>query len=891
MIFKKLNDYIYNDELDIRQRMFVINIINFTGVLAITTLEMLISGAYWLQCLVMFILIIIVDIVTYTSITKNHVNRGSVIISAIMCFCVFPLEFFNGGGISGTGPMWFVFNILFVSIMLKGKARMIFAAAEEIIGLGCYLVSFYNPGLVTEIKGIKQYIYSFTALLLISISISVLVSIENTLYIKQTERTNRQSKEIESLVASQNRFFSSMSHEIRTPINTIIGLNEMILREDISDEIAEDAANIRSAGKMLLNTINDILDMSKFQSGDMHLLLENYNTGDMLSDLVGMLWIKAKDKNLDFRIKVAPDVPATLNGDEVRIKQILVNILNNAIKYTKEGSVSLSIECEKKEDNLCNMIYTVEDTGMGIKKEDIPYLFTAFKRVDESSNKHIEGTGLGLSIVKQLLDLMGGKVTVNSVYTKGSTFIIEIPQKAASEQEIGNYDYEKRHKLEKRPVYKKKFEAPEAKLLVVDDNDSNLMVVAKLLRETKIQIDTVKSGREALKKTLEKEYNLIFMDHLMPEMDGIECFNAIRKQVGGKCKETNIVILTANAGEENRALYARTGFNGYLIKPVSGADLESEVIRQLPRELVVLTETIDDSEDAVTWTDDNIRKRKVAITSESINDIPQALLNKYEIATLPHKIETAEGIFKEGIEIDSPGILKYMSTSDGMVTSKNPTIEEYEDFFAKQLTKANYIIHITPSSLAENSSYEVAVKAANSFDNVIIYDSQNISSGSGMIAIVASRMAEAGMDYNEIIARLEKYKLRVRTSFMIDNMDYFARAKYISQTYANFTKALLLRPVILVKNGKITTGRTKLGSTRRVWTQYINSNLSSGKYETAALFIVHIGLGKKELAWIKALVESRFSFEQIIFLQASPSLASVMGPGTFGMMMVEKIGQ
>ena len=238
--------------------------------------------------------------------------------------------------------------------------------------------------------------------------------------------------------------------------------------------------------------------MSKFQSGDMKLLEEEYETGSMLSDIVGMMWLRSKEKNLEFRIDVSPDVPARLKGDEVRIKQILMNILNNAIKYTKEGYVKLSVECEKKEDRVVNMIYTVEDSGMGIKKEDIPYLFTAFKRVDESNTKHIEGTGLGLSIVKQFLDLMGGRVTVNSVYTKGSTFVVEIPQKAVTEEEIGEYNYEKRHKLEKRTEYKKRFEAPDAKLLVVDDNESNLLVVTKLLRDTGMQIDTVKSGKAAL---------------------------------------------------------------------------------------------------------------------------------------------------------------------------------------------------------------------------------------------------------------------------------------------------------------------------------------------------------------------------------------------------------
>ena len=303
---------------------------------------------------------------------------------------------------------------------------------------------------------------------------------------EQLVTAEKQRKEIYMLNKSQNSFFSNMSHEIRTPINTIIGLNEMILREDVSDEVIEDSINIKAAGKLLLNLINDILDMSKFQSGSMHLLIEPYHTGDMLSDIVGMLWIRAKDKKLDFNIDVSPDIPSELVGDEVRIKQVLINVINNAIKYTKEGSVSLTVQCERREDKTCNMIYTVSDTGIGIKSEDIPYLFSAFKRVDETVTKHIEGTGLGLSIVKQLVDLMGGKITVNSVYKKGSTFIIEIPQRIEREGTVGKHDFAKIGKTNKGTAYTPKFEAPEARILVVDDNEANLMVASKLLRDTKV---------------------------------------------------------------------------------------------------------------------------------------------------------------------------------------------------------------------------------------------------------------------------------------------------------------------------------------------------------------------------------------------------------------------
>ena len=334
-----------------------------------------------------------------------------------------------------------------------------------------------------------------------------------------------------------------MSHEIRTPINTIIGLNEMIMREKVSDEVAEDAANIRAASNMLLHIINDILDMSKISSGQMKLTPVSYHPGNMLSDIVGMLWMRAKEKGLEFHVEISPDIPAELFGDEVRIKQILINLLNNAIKYTKKGSVTLSIQNNGITDGVADIMYSVTDTGMGIRKESIPYLFTAFKRVDEEQNRYIEGTGLGLSIVKELTELMGGVVTVNSVYTQGSTFVVEIPQKVTDFATIGKIDLEKKQLTNTSGEYRSSFEAPEAKVLVVDDNESNLLVVTKLLRETLVNVDTAQSGAAALELTQEKEYDVILMDHLMPEMDGIECFIRSRNRSEGSARSPRLSLL------------------------------------------------------------------------------------------------------------------------------------------------------------------------------------------------------------------------------------------------------------------------------------------------------------------------------------------------------------
>ena len=695
-----------------------------------------------------------------------------------------------------------------------------------------------------------------------------------------------QNKEIEELSKAQNRFFSSMSHEIRTPINTIIGLNEMILRENVSEEINEDAANIQSAGRMLLHLINDILDLSKFQSGQMQLSPATYHAGDMLSEIVGMLWLPAKEKGLKFHINVAPDLPAELVGDEVRIKQILINVLNNAIKYTSEGSVTLSIQCERQGSSMANVIYSVSDTGMGIRKESIPYLFTAFKRVDEDKNRYIEGTGLGLSIVKHFVDLMGGKITVNSVYTKGSTFVIEIPQQIADDSAIGELDMEGLHNMNQGPEYHQSFEAPEAKVLVVDDTAANLLVVTRLLRDTKVKVVTAGGGEEALEKTLEDAYHVIFMDHMMPNMDGIECLHRIRTQTGGLCKEAKIIALTANAGGENAALYAKEGFDGYLVKPISGEALENELHRQLPGELVSVTR-LDGNimEESLSWTSSQEKKALVAITTDSIADLPKSILEKYHITVIHHMVHTEDGIFRDDLEIGQQGLLAYMEKNRTAVYTESPDAAEHEAFFAKQLTYANNIVHLPISSKVASSSCPPAMEASQAFDNVFVVDTGHLSSGQGLMVLEAARMAQEGKGPEEIVRRLEEIKTRVHTSFIVDNLDYLARAGQVGDKIANITKAFMIRPVLVLRRGNMGIGKVYFGSREYAWKRYISTVLDTlYAIDRRVLFVTYVGLSQNDLKKIQAEIEKKMEFEQIYFQKASPIIGVHCGPGTFGLL-------
>ena len=385
---------------------------------------------------------------------------------------------------------------------------------------------------------------------------------------------------------AKSQFLANMSHEIRTPINGILGMDSVLLKECHDENLREYAKNIQSAGQSLLSIINDILDISKIESGKMEILTIRYQLFSVLNDCYNLTKIKLQNKPVSFIMQINEKLPSWLYGDEVRIRQIINNFLSNAVKYTKEGNITFELDFEEKTDEQILLVITVRDTGIGIKEEDLGKLFESFTRIEEKRNRNIEGTGLGLNLTKNLVNLMGGEVFAESTYGKGSCFTAKIPQKIADAKPMGDFGKRYQQYLSTSDDDKLSFLAPDAKILVVDDVTMNLKVVKGLLKATKIQIDTAVSGSECLECVKTTPYQMIFLDHMMPEMDGLETLEHMKNLADNPNAQTPVIMLTANAIVGAKEEYIEAGFTDYLTKPIRETELLEMILKYLPEELV-----------------------------------------------------------------------------------------------------------------------------------------------------------------------------------------------------------------------------------------------------------------------------------------------------------------
>lgn len=613
---KKIFKYVFREELTLRNKLinviiglaFLVQIPGFFITIAVGT-EM--SGI-----ILQLVMLAMLGIILMLANKYPNSTIPSIIVSTVANDLIFPVMYFTCGGRRTGMICWMLFGAVFTWLVVEGWVCYVISFTNIVAFVLCLYFEELNPSLVTylETPG-DETVDVIISFVFVAVIVGTIFKYETHIYEKQAKELMAKEEELKKLNSNlekansdleaantaKSSFLANMSHEIRTPINAVLGMDEMILREAKDKNILEYATDIDSAGHQLLSLINDILDFSKIESGKMEIHPVEYELFSIINDCYNMVFLRAKRKGLKFIVKNDPNIPAFLYGDEVRVRQIIMNLLTNAIKYTKDGEVTLRFDYEELQDDIINLKVSVKDTGVGISEENQKMLFESFKRIDEKENRNIEGTGLGLTITKKFVDMMDGSIEVNSALYEGSTFTVTIPQKNVKNGVIGNFaerfegrlsgtasqEKDKEKKSSQKGI---SFTAPNARLLVVDDVKMNLNVVRLLLKNTQAQIDLASSGEEALKYTMMKRYDVILMDHMMPVQDGIETFHLIQAQADGLNHNTPNVALTANALVGVEEVYLKEGFAAYLSKPVKGADIEKVLKELLPPDKIVLTE-------------------------------------------------------------------------------------------------------------------------------------------------------------------------------------------------------------------------------------------------------------------------------------------------------------
>jgi len=587
---------------DLPMDLVLFNIITIVGLIGgIVTIPFNIANGMSPFLTAVIVVSLVIDVVCiYMANYKNRLKNSSIAVCFVVGIGLFPIMFFVTGGINSGMVCWFSLGIIFIFMLLEGMDFVFMLLTDLAIIIGVYVISYYHPEYVIDLEDQRAvFLDVIQSLIASSVAIGLIIKFQKNIYdklykqatinnddlLEKTLQAKRAEKQAQSATEAKSNFLANMSHEIRTPINTIMGMDEMILRETSEKVVEEYALDIKTASQNLLSLINDILDITKIESGKMGIVKGEYEFMSMMHDVLNNVIIRAKEKNLEIKLNIANDIPCEMLGDDIRIKQVLTNIITNAVKYTQEGYIQITVEAKPSFGNYVDLYFSVKDTGIGIKQEDIKRMFDSFERLEVSRNRNIEGAGLGMAITQNLLKMMGSTLNVESVYGEGSDFSFTLSQEIVDPEPIGDFE-QKLKQLTSNYEYSTSFEAPNANFLVVDDNAMNRKVFVSLLKDSRVKITEAESGYECLQLIKNQHFDMIFLDHMMPGMDGLETFKAMATIQGNKCLGTPIIALTANAIAGAKDRYLTLGFHGFLSKPIVPAQLEKMIRDFLPETLL-----------------------------------------------------------------------------------------------------------------------------------------------------------------------------------------------------------------------------------------------------------------------------------------------------------------